>query len=189
MGTAGQVLKVSSVSSGSATLGWSTPGASAAETSGRLTSDATESAAWDTGPTINVVGNKNYRIVGEFFISRGATGGNDDFKLRLNVTSTTDTVQFAIDCYDCPSGTTGVPQSRWGVASGTPASVTMSTDINPGGSSGANADQEGNIFHYRIEGLLKVKATGTVRLTFNKSGASEDTVMKKDSYWTLIEVE
>jgi hypothetical protein len=48
---------------------------------------------------------------------------------------------------------------------------------------------EGTVFNYQIEGVVKTKAAGNVRLTFNKSIASEDTVMKANSYWSLIEIQ
>lgn len=184
IGTAGQIVKIASVSSNNATFEWTTPAASSAGTSARLTSDATESSAWDTGPSISVSANKNYRIVGEFAIYRGATGGNDKFLLRINTPSSGSSMAYSVECLDCPSGTTGVPQYK--SASGT--SVQLDDAIDPGGNSGANSDQEGVIFHYRIEGLAKIAANGTVRLTFNKSIGSEDTVMMANSYWALIEI-
>lgn len=178
-GTANQVLKVTSVTNGDAMFGWATGGASVASTSTRLAADVTESAAWDTGPDIPVEANKSYRIVGEFAISRGETGANDKFKLRVNLTSSSDTISYSVECLDCPANSTGVPQSVTG--SGT--SVQLPDDIDPDGS------MEGTVFNYRIEGIVKTKAAGNVRLTFNKSIASEDTVMKANSYWALIEIQ
>lgn len=186
IGTAGQVLRVGSASNGNATFSWSTPTASVASTSKRLTDDVTESTAWDTGPDIPVASNKVYRIVGEFTISRGNTGGggNDKFKLRINLPNSTCSVAYYVDCYDCPTGTLGVPQ----FAEGTATSVQLADDIDPGAGAG---EHENEPFRYRIEGVVKtstVAENSIVRLTFNKSQNAEDTKMLKHSYWTLIEI-
>lgn len=178
-GTVGQVVRISSVSGTDATIGWTTPVAVATGTSARMATDVDDLTSWSTGPLISVSPNKQYRVVGEFAIKRGTTGGNDDFKIRLASDDAGTTVACAIECLDCPAGTTGVPQ----YVSGTNSNIDFTT-IDP------NGNMEGIVYHYRIEGLFKTDAAGVtqVRLTFNKVGGSETTTMMANSYWALIEI-
>ena len=74
-GTAGQVVKIASLSGTNATFEWTTPAAASTGTSARLTADAVDATSWSTGPLIAVGNNKKYRVVGEFSVVRGATGG------------------------------------------------------------------------------------------------------------------
>jgi hypothetical protein len=128
---------------------------------------------------ISVSPNKQYRVVGEFAIVRGVTGGNDDFQIRLASNDAGTFVACALECLDCPAGTTGVPQ----YTSGTGSNIDF-TVIDP------NGNMEGVVYHYRIEGLFKTDAAGAseVRLTFNKNGNAETTTMMANSYWALIEI-
>lgn len=181
IGTAGQVVKIASVSSNDATFEWTTPAASSAGTSARLAADAQDATAWSTGPLITVAGNKKYRVVGEFMIKRGtATTDEDEFQIRLANPEATTFVACAIECLDCPTGTTGVPQYVEGTATNVDFTV-----IDPGGGT-----KYGNtVYHYRIEGIFKTGTNGgNVRLTFNKSGGNATTVMMANSYWALIEI-
>jgi hypothetical protein len=184
-GVAGQVLKVISVNGNDATFGWSSGGASVAETSTRLAADAFDSTSWSTGPQITVECGKKYRIAGEFAVARGTSGSSDAFLLRINVPDGTY-AEYSVECLDCPANTTGVPQFTSGTGTGGTANVALATAINPDGS------MEGVTYNYRIEGFISVAcagSTGNVRLTFNKSGGAPITSMKANSYWSLIEIQ
>lgn len=178
-GTAGQVVKIASLSGTTATFEWTTPTASSSGTSSRLTADAEDATAWSTGPIIAVGNSKKYRVVGEFAIKRGTSGANDDFQIRIASPDAGTYVACAIECLDCPANTAGVPQYKEDTGSNVDFTV-----IDPTGS------MEGTVYHYRIEGIFKTDAdgAGNVRLTFNKNGGSPTTYMMANSYWALIEI-
>jgi hypothetical protein len=178
-GTAGQVVKIASLSGTTATFEWTTPTASSSGTSSRLTVDAVDATAWSTGPLIAVGNSKKYRVVGEFAIKRGTSGANDDFQIRIASPDAGTYVACAIECLDCPANTAGVPQYKEGTGSNVDFTV-----IDPTGS------MEGTVYHYRIEGIFKTDAdgAGNVRLTFNKNGGASTTYMMANSYWALIEI-
>ena len=183
-GTVDQVLKVTNVTDGDATFAWATGAASLAETATRLTADVTDATAWSTGPEIAVECGKTYRIAGEVAVVRGASGANDQIKFQINCPTGT-VAEYSIECMDCPAGTTSLPQFVNGTAGGG-QSVGPTAEIDPNGSN------EGVTYTYRVEGFLNVScpgSTGTVRLTFNKSGGSAATTMKANSYWALIEIQ
>jgi hypothetical protein len=178
-GTAGQVVKIASLSGTNATFEWTTPAAASTGTSARLAADAVDATSWSTGPLIAVGNSKKYRVVGEFAIKRGTSGSDDDFQIRIASPDAGTYVACAIECLDCPANTTGVPQYK--EDTGTNVDFTV---INP------NGNMEGNVYHYRIEGIFKTDAdgAGNVRLTFNKNGGSPTTTMMANSYWALIEI-
>lgn len=178
-GTAGQVVKIASLSGTNATFEWTTPAATSTGTSSRLTVDAVDATAWSTGPVITVGNNKKYRVVGEFSIKRGTSGSNDDFQIRIASPDAGTYVACAIECLDCPANSAGVPQYKEDTGSNVDFTV-----IDPDG------NMEGTVYHYRIEGIFKTDAdgAGNVRLTFNKNGGSPTTTMMANSYWALIEI-
>ncbi len=166
------------------TLAWDTPSAGLANSSSQLTTNADDNTSWSSGPLISVENGKKYRVVGLFQIRRGTTAGgsNDVFQIRLNTPASTY-AQFAIECFDCPAGTTGVPSFSSGTA---PATGTLAIDgptIDP------NGNQTNVIYTYRIEGFFIPGATGSTRLTFNKTGGADLTTMLAGSYWALQEIE
>lgn len=179
-GTAGQVIQISSVTGTNGNLGWTTPVAAASGSSARLATDTADATAWSTGPQIAVTTGKKYRVVGEFMIKRGtALTDADDFQIRLANPDASTYVACAIECLDCPSGTTGVPQYLEDTGSNSDFAV-----IDPAGAT----KKGGQVYHYRIEGIFKPGATGNVRLTFNKNGGAPTTYMMANSYWALIEI-
>lgn len=180
----GQGLKISAVSGNTMTLAWDTPSAGLTNSSSQLTTDANDNTSWSSGPLISVENGKKYRVVGLFQIRRGTTAGgsNDVFQIRLNTPASTY-AQFAIECFDCPAGTTGVPSFSTGTA---PATGTLAIDgptIDP------NGNQTNVTYTYRIEGFFVPGATGSARLTFNKSVGPDITTMLAGSYWALQEIE
>ncbi len=181
----GQGLKVSAVSGSTMSLAWDTPASGLANTSSQLTADAEDATAWSTGPLISVTSGKKYRIIGLFQMKRGTTTGstNDLVQIRLNTPDLTY-AQFSISCFDCPAGTTGVPSFDEGPSSSGANPSIDGPVIDPNGS------QSGVVYTYRIEGLILPGATGSTRLTFNKSGGGgENAVMLAGSYWALQEIE
>lgn len=180
-GSVGQVVSISSVTGNEATFDWSTPSSGVTGTSARLTTDAADATAWSTGPQITVASGKQYRVVGEFMIKRGTVANDrDDFQIRIAAPDAGTYVACAIECLDCPAGTTGVPQFVANTNTNTDFTV-----IDP------NGNQGGETFHYRIEGIFKTDGNGggNVRLTFNKNGGAPTTYMLANSYWALIEIE
>jgi len=180
----GQGLKISAVSGNTMTLAWDTPSAGLTNSSSQLTVNADDNTAWSTGPLISVEVGKKYRVVGLFQMQRGTTAGgsNDVFQMRLNTPASTY-AQFSIECFDCPAGTTGVPSFSSGTA---PATGTLAIDgptIDP------NGNQTNVVFTFRIEGLFIPGASGSTRLTFNKSVGADITTMLAGSYWALQEIE
>jgi hypothetical protein len=103
-----------------------------------------------------------------------------DFQVRIAAPDASTYVACAIECLDCPAGTTGVPQFVTNTGTNTDF-----TAINPDGNQG------GVTFRYRIEGIFRTgsNGNGNVRLTFNKNGGAPTTTMIANSYWALIEIE
>lgn len=185
IGSVGQVVKVSSVSSGAATFTWTTPSGSLAGLSSISASDATDNTAWALGPGIAVSANQAYRIIGEFAIYRGTaiTDNNDKFLVSLRDMPAATYAEYGFQCLDCPAGTTGVPAFK----SGTGTAVELDDAVNPAGAT----DKCGptNTFHYRLEGVVRPTAAGTVYFGFNKSVGSELTTLVAGSYWAVIAIE
>ncbi|MFN4985014.1 MAG: hypothetical protein ACK5GI_02610 [Ignavibacteria bacterium] len=184
IGSVGQVVKVASVSSGSATFSWTTPTGSLAGLSSITTADVNDNTSWAQGPGIAIVANTSYRIVGELAVYRDAGGGASDAVLvGLRDMPSSTYAQFSVECIDCPAGTTGAPAS----ATGTGTDVQLGSAVNPGGAT----DYVGvaNTFHYRLEGLVRPTANGSVYFGFNKSTGSNLTKLVAGSYWAVIPIE
>ena len=185
IGSVGQVVKVASVSSGAATFAWTTPSGSLAGLSSISTSNVTDNTSWALGPGISVSANQAYRIIGEFAVYRGTaiTDNNDKFLVSLRDMPAATYAEFSFQCLDCPAGTTGVPAFK----SGTGTAVELDAAVDPAGAT----DKCGptNTFHYRLEGIVRPTAAGTVYFGFNKSVGSELTTLVAGSYWAVIAIE
>lgn len=181
VGTANQVLTISSVSGNTANLGWTTPSSSSTTTSNRSTSDETTTAAnTPTGLVVSASANKNYRITG---VIRGNRASTDD-RLVVKVVGPTNTskVALALRCFDCATNTTGVPAYK------SAAATSLTSDaIDPAGSGATNF----TAFAYGIDGLIKLGSTaGDVSVYFDDGGyGSSDVTLKADSYILLTEIE
>jgi hypothetical protein len=184
-GSVGQVVKVQSVSDGSATFIWSTPTGSLAGLSSVTTQDEVDGNAWALGPGISIVSTKTYRIVGELGVYRidAPTGvDRDRIKVSLRDMPSNTYAEYSIECLNCPDAT-GVP----GFASGTGTDLLYGSVIEPDQSNelvGPN-----NTFYYRIEGVVKPTANGAVYFGFNKDQGGNNTILVTGSYWAVIEIE
>lgn len=184
-GSVGQVVKVQSVSSGSATFVWSTPSGSLTGLSSVTTQDEVDGNAWALGPGISIVSTKTYRIVGELGVYRidAPTGvDRDRIKVSLRDMPSNTYAEYSIECLNCPDAT-GVP----GFVSGTGTDLQYGSVIEPDQSNepvGPN-----NTFYYRIEGVVKPTANGSVYFGFNKDQGGNNTVLVTGSYWAVIEIE
>lgn len=181
VGSANQVLTISSVSGSTANLGWTTPSSSSSTTSKRSTTDETTTAAGTaTGLVVSATANKNYRITGVITGNRAST--DDRFVVVVSGPANTSKVALALRCFNCPANTTGVPAYKSASATSLTSDV-----IDPAGSGTTNV----NTFAYGIDGLIKLGSTGgDVTLYLDDGGyGSSDVVLKADSYILLTEIE
>jgi hypothetical protein len=185
IGSVGQVVKVASVSSGSATFTWTTPTGSLAGLSSITTSDQVDDNAWALGPGISIVSSKAYRIVGELGVYRiddGQAGDRDAIKVSLRGMPTNTFAQYSIECLNCPD-VSGLP----GSVSGTGTDLQYGSNIDPDQSN--TVVGVANTFYYRIEGVIKPTNNGSVYFGFNKYQGGNNTVLVTGSYWAVIEIE
>lgn len=182
VGSANQILSITSVSGTTVNLGWTTPSASSSTTSNRSTTDETVAVgSTPTGLSVSASANKNYRLTGVIRGNR-VTGGNSD-KLVIYVSGPTGTthVSVAVRCFNCPTGTTGVPSYT------SAATDNLTTGlINPAGGT-----DNMNPFAYGLDGLVKTGGnTGNVKVYFDDGGdGTADVTLKADSYILLTEIE
>ena len=176
VGTAGQVITIGSLSGNTASTTWSTPTGSFASLSAATASDIQDAGGTSSGQSVTGLAAGRYRVTGELSLSRNASGSADDgIILGFRGFPNGSSAGFTVECMDCPVATTGVPAYA-SVANGT----TVTTTVNPGGSSG------GIFFRYRINGVVNIAAAaGTITFAFNKSGASGEPTLKSGSYFIV----
>ncbi len=182
VGSANQILSITSVAGNTVTLGWTTPSAASSTTSNRNTADETVgTGATPTGLTISASANKNYRLIGVMRGNRASGGDSDKLAVYLSGPTGTTHVSVAIRCFNCPTGTTGVPA----YTSSASASLTSAL-INPAGVT-ANT----TAFAYGIDGLVKTGGnSGNVTVYFDDGGdGTANITLKADSYILLTEIE
>jgi hypothetical protein len=189
-GAVGQVVKVQSVSSGSATFVWSTPTGSLAGLSSVTASDASDNTSWAVGPNIAVTAGSSYRIVGELGVYRETSGGgaSDAIYVGLRDMPANTYAEFTVECLNCPAGTSPVSAFRSGTATNVPDQAGPNKlEFDPGG--GTDYLGAANTFYYRLEGIVRPVTSGNVYFGFNKSGNSNTTKLVTGSYWAVIEIE
>ena len=182
VGSANQILSITSVSGSTVNLGWTTPSASSSTTSNRSNTDETVAVGTTpTGLSISASANKNYRLTGVIRGNR-ASGGNSD-KLVVYVAGPTGTthVSVAVRCFNCPTGTTGVPTYTSAAADNLTTGL-----INPAGGTDNMTP-----FAYGLDGLVKTGGnTGNVTVYFDDGGdGTANVTLKSDSYILLTEIE
>lgn len=182
IGSANQVLSVSSVAGNTVNLGWVTPSSGSSTTSNLNASDETvATGATPTGLAVSASANKSYRVTGVLRGNRATGGDSDKLVVYLAGPTGSTRVSVALRCYNCPAGTTGVPAYTSAAA----ANVTTGL-INPAGGT-ANA----NPFAYGIDGLVITGgSTGNVTVYFDDGGdGTANVTLKADSYILLTEIE
>lgn len=185
VGTTGQLLSVSSVSSGAMTLGWQTLAVGSAAMSDRRTSTETVTTTGTaTGVAANVAANKVYRVEGIILANRvdpGSGSPSDNLKFTITGPTNTTRVSLSVRCYDCTSAT-GVPTNA--KASSTTASTGA---IDPNSTTTVFTTRT-----YGIEGVVHTGATdGTVRIIVDDTGdaSTNDIEMAAESYIVLTEID
>lgn len=190
-GTLGQTLTIGSVSGNNVNFGWQTAAKSFASLSSRLTSQVTTALNGTpaTRCSVAVDANRTYRIQG---IIRGGrtstgcatTGAADIVRFSISAPTNTSAIQLGVRCYDCPSGTTGVPSLT------TAAATTLTTgSIDPSGSGTTAAS--GTAYAYQLDGFFTTGASSGdffIWITEDGTASSLCSFMSADSFIVLTEL-
>lgn len=172
----GNILVISSVSGSTINLGWGTPSIGTKPPSDRVRT--AQDAAAPTGLRTAVSASKTYQVRGLLIVNRkNVVGGSDNLAITLTGPSGSTDADLVVRCYNCPSGTTGVPSFSTGTSSCT------TTTIDPTGTDFSE-------LVLSIEGRLVVGGTsGTLTITAtNASVGTNNVVLGAQSCIVITEV-